>query len=211
MNYELEKIRYMKEKLVTLEATISKLKRDDLEKAEKEQCISVMEDFVRLMIQETDDRLREADSLHGQTYERRRENMRKEFVMKDTRALIVDDNEINDYIVREMLKQFHVEADVALSGEQAVELYSNNQYDLVFMDYQMPPGIDGCETVRRIRRMGERGKNQLIIGLTANTVEDFKAGLNEQNVELILFKPVKMDQIALILQKELANKIDREK
>lgn len=74
----------------------------------------------------------------------------------------------------------------------------------------MPPGIDSVETVRRIRQLGDRGKKQLIIGLTANTIDEFKNGLNKYNVELIIFKPIKHQQMALILQKELADKIEKQ-
>lgn len=129
--------------------------------------------------------------------------------MKETKVLIVDDNEINNYVLEQMLKRFDIDVDIAKSGEEAIDKFMVNEYDLVFMDYLLPPGIDGIETVRRIRNLSERGKKQFIIGLTANTMEEFQKGLNENNVELILLKPIKFQQMAVILQKELPDKVIR--
>lgn len=129
------------------------------------------------------------------------------FTMKETRALIADDDENNTDIVSQILKQFNIEVDTAKNGEEAVELYKQKKYDVIFMDYLMPPGINGIEAVRQIRSMGKRGEKQLIIGLSADIMEEFKKGLNQYNVEIILFKPVKHQQIAVILKNELPEKI----
>lgn len=130
------------------------------------------------------------------------------FTMKDTRVLIVDDNEINNCVVEQMLSRFDIEVDTASSGEEAICMFKENDYDMILMDYLMPPGIDGIETVRRIRECGEKGEKQLIIGLTANDSYVFKRGLNKYNVELILMKPVKYQQMSLILQKEIPAKVN---
>ena len=109
-----------------------------------------------------------------------------------------------------MLKRFDIDVDIAKSGEEAIDKFMVNEYDLVFMDYlSARQGIYGIETVRRIRNLNERGKKQFIIGLTANTMEEFQKGLNENNVELILLKPIKFQQMAVILQKELPDKVIR--
>lgn len=174
---------------------------------EKTQCIEAMRDNIEIMVAQIED----AHRRHGEN-SINISNYNKKWsidtiTMKDTRVLIVDDNEINNYVVEQMLKKFKVQVDIALSGETAIEMFKQNEYDLILMDYLLPPGIDGVETVRRIRELGERGEKQLIIGLTANTIEEFKEGLNKYNVELILFKPVKYQQMAVIFQKELPDKI----
>lgn len=180
-----------------------------LKKANVEEirCTTAMRDNIDIMLKQMD----EISDIYGRIsgYERResRITVASSFVMKGTRALITDDNEVNNNIVSQMLKQFNIEVDTAKNGEEAVELFKQKEYDMVLMDYLMPPGIDGVETVRRIRNLGHRGENQLIIGLTANIAEEFKKGLNKYNVELILFKPVKYNQIAVILQNELPDKI----
>lgn len=130
------------------------------------------------------------------------------FTMKDTKILLVDDNEVNNYVIKQMLSELNVQVDMALNGEEAVDMFKKNDYDMVLVDYLMPPGIDGIETIRRIRECGEKGKNQLIIGLKTDENEVFREGLNKHNVELILFKPVKYQQISVILQREFPHKIN---
>lgn len=127
------------------------------------------------------------------------------FTMKNTRALVIDDNEISNYIIQQMLEQFGIQVDIAMSGIEGVEMYNNNDYDVVFVDYIMPD-MDGIETATAIRNT-EKGKKQLMIGLTASTVPVFKSGLNELGIELILFKPVKKEQMAFILYHELKDKV----
>ena len=117
------------------------------------------------------------------------------FHMRDTRALVVTN----------ILDSYGVKADIALSGKEAIELFEDNEYDIVFMDYVMPD-MDGIETTGRLREM-KNGKDQLIIGITASTVPKFKEGLNKLGVELIIFKPIKQEQIGFILSKELSNKV----
>lgn len=127
------------------------------------------------------------------------------FKMKDTRALVVDDNEISNFVVANILESYGVEVDIALSGKEAIKLFENNVYDIVFMDYIMPD-MNGIDTTAGIRKM-KNGKEQLIVGITASTVPKFKEGLNSLGVELIIFKPIKQEHIGFILSKELSDKV----
>ena len=195
-------LKYMQELL----ERINKLEDNGIERT---QCMQAMWDNIDILLSQMnkmDIALKEIStdskcSTHSDFLE--------SFRMKDMKVLIVDDNEINNYVVGQMLSKFGIEVDVATSGEEALSKFSDNRYDIILMDYLMPPGIDGVETVKRIREMGEKGKEQFIIGLTANTIEEFKEGLNKYGVELILFKPVKYQQMKVILQKEFPNKISQ--
>ena len=122
------------------------------------------------------------------------------------RVLLVDDNEINNFMTKHMLEEYGVEVDIALSGEEGLLLYNKNSYDIVFMDYMLP-GMNGIEAVHEIRKCGERGKNQMIIGISAYVMEVFKNELNKLGVELLLMKPVKAEQMGIILLKDFKHKI----
>lgn len=124
--------------------------------------------------------------------------------MKDTKALVIDDNDISNYLMVKMLEQLGVSVDVAESGYEGIKACKNNDYDIIFVDYIMPD-MDGVETVEHIRNIDD-GKNRLIIGITASVVSEFKEGLNRNGTEIILFKPVKKQQIAFILYQELRDK-----
>lgn len=174
---------------------------------EKIQCIEFIRDNIEILMAQIEEIQEYYDEQNKRIDYSSIKKFTDSFVMSDTRILIVDDNEINNYVVEQMLKRFKVEVDIALSGEEAIELFEQKDYDLILMDYLLPPGINWVETVKRIRESGKKGENQLIIGLTSNTIDEFKEGLNKYNVELILFKPIKYQQMAVILQKELADKV----
>lgn len=200
----------MRNNLHSLRGLIDKLDEKDTEKAEKKECIEAMRDFVKVLLTKTDGITQycsnERDTIDSYTRIRPQTN----FKMINTKALLVDDNEINDYVVAQTLNKFNIKTDIALTGERAIELFEQNDYDFILMDYLMPPGMNGVDTVAKIRSMGERGEKQLIIGLTAHTVNEFKEGLNRYGVELIIFKPIELQQIKVILQQELPHKIRAE-
>jgi CheY-like chemotaxis protein len=66
------------------------------------------------------------------------------------RILVVEDNELNLKLVRDVLTHAGYEVLEARSGEQGVEVAAESKPDLILMDLQLP-GIDGTETLRRLR------------------------------------------------------------
>ncbi len=69
------------------------------------------------------------------------------------RVLVVDDNEVNVFVISGFLKKWGVEFDVAVGGREAVERVKEREYDLVLMDLHMPGG-DGVTATREIRALG---------------------------------------------------------
>ena len=188
---------------------VEKIEKHSDKDIESVQCIESLRDNIDILKKQIEEIKERFILLHMNTHMSNFKLFTEAFTMKETKVLIVDDNEINNYVLEQMLKRFDIDVDIAKSGEEAIDKFMVNEYDLVFMDYLLPPGIDGIETVRRIRNLNERGKKQFIIGLTANTMEEFQKDLNENNVELILLKPIKFQQMAVILQKELPDKVIR--
>ncbi|OUS26257.1 hypothetical protein A9Q99_18670 [Gammaproteobacteria bacterium 45_16_T64] len=100
----------------------------------------------------------------------------------DASILLVEDNEINQELVKEIFKDVKVFPDIAFNGLEAVEKVKLKDYDLVFMDIQMPL-MDGLQATKRIRE--EYPKEELtIVAMTANaSPEDRKrcvdAGMND--------------------------------
>ena len=110
-----------------------------------------------------------------------------------TDVLLVEDNEINQEVIREILEGFGVKVTVADNGAQAVEMVRHGDYGLVFMDMQMPV-LDGLDATREIRKLP--GRSALpIVAMTANAmIEDrarcLAAGMNDH-----LSKPVEPDEL----------------
>ncbi len=119
------------------------------------------------------------------------------------RVLVVDDNDINLRVTEGILKLFDINAILAHSGKEAIELLKDQDIDIVFMDHMMPE-MDGVETTEIIRRIGgEYWKNLPIIALTANVVNDAKKMFLESGFQDFLSKPVSFKSIEGVLRKWL--------
>ena len=89
-------------------------------------------------------------------------------LLRGTRVLLVEDNEINQEVAIGLLEDANIFVDLAENGEQAVRMIQTNDYDVVLMDMQMPV-MDGVAATRIIR--SERRYQDLpIIAMTANAL-----------------------------------------
>jgi PAS domain S-box-containing protein len=108
---------------------------------------------------------------------------------KPVRVLMAEDNSINQFAARNILKKWNVEMDIADTGEIAFDLMGQNEYDLVLMDIYMP-GMDGYETTRKIRsEMPDGKKNIPIIALSAAVLEEEISGARKAGVDDVVSKP----------------------
>jgi signal transduction histidine kinase/DNA-binding response OmpR family regulator len=117
----------------------------------------------------------------------------------DTKILVVDDNTINLKVACGLLHLYNITADSATSGQQAIDLINQKQFDLVFMDHKMPE-MDGVEATKKIREMGITIP---IIALTANAVTGVKETLLESGMSDVLTKPIIRSELNYILKKWL--------
>lgn len=108
--------------------------------------------------------------------------------IRGARVLLVDDNQVNQQVAAELLKEAGLLTDFAGNGQEAVAAVSSTDYDLVFMDIQMPV-MGGYEATTLIRGMA-RYAELPIIAMTAHALsgvreECLAAGMNDY-----LSKPV---------------------
>ncbi|ROZ68994.1 response regulator [Ramlibacter sp. WS9] len=108
--------------------------------------------------------------------------------IRGARVLLVEDNDINQMVAREILEQSGLQVEVAGDGQVALDMVQRSRFDLVFMDMQMPV-MDGVAATRAIRRIPTLAKLP-IIAMTANAMEQdrqlcIEAGMNDS-----LTKPI---------------------
>ncbi|MBA2674561.1 response regulator [Ramlibacter sp.] len=120
------------------------------------------------------------------------------------RVLLVEDNDINQEVARELLRDAGIAVDVAEHGEAALAMLVAADYDLVFMDMQMPV-MDGVTATREIRRL-PRFDHLPIVAMTANAMERERRLCIEAGMDGYLAKPIDLGALAAVLQRWLPNR-----
>ncbi len=119
------------------------------------------------------------------------------------RALLVEDNPVNRMVAETMLTQFGIEVHAAENGLEALELYEQWPYDMIFMDLQMPV-MDGLEATTIIRQQEhDSGKHTPIIALTANAMEGDRERCLEGGMDGYLAKPITLERLGAEIERVL--------
>lgn len=120
------------------------------------------------------------------------------------RILIVDDHPQNRAVARLVLQQFGVETEEAEDGWSALERLAAGKFDLVLLDRQMP-GLDGAETLARIRAAAAPWRDVPVIALTGKATDEDRHRAQELGVDGYVVKP--FDSGAL--EREIARVLSR--
>jgi signal transduction histidine kinase/CheY-like chemotaxis protein/HPt (histidine-containing phosphotransfer) domain-containing protein len=115
------------------------------------------------------------------------------------RVLVAEDDPINQRVISRQLAHLGVQADIAQTGREALEMWMENKnYSLILTDLHMPV-MDGYELTRRIRSLESDNEHIPIVALTANAVtgetfEAYKAG-----IDLYLTKPILLVDLSVAI------------
>lgn len=107
---------------------------------------------------------------------------------RGVRVLLVEDNEINQQVARELLEGASLSVTVASDGTEALRLLSRERFAITLMDIQMP-GMDGLETTRRIRTQLHL-TDMPIIAMTAHAMASDRAASLEAGMNDHVNKPI---------------------
>lgn len=118
-------------------------------------------------------------------------------------ALVVDDNEINRMILTDMLKNMGFTVDQASDGFGAIDKVAQQHFDVLLLDISMP-GIDGIETLHRVRALDVAWKDLPAIAVTAHAAPQDHAHILKAPFAKLLVKPVHGDQLRSLLAEVLA-------
>jgi two-component system, sensor histidine kinase and response regulator len=108
--------------------------------------------------------------------------------LRGARILLVEDNEINQQVARELLEDAGLVVEVADNGQIALHLAHKAPFDLVFMDMQMPV-MDGVTATREMRKL-EPLANLPIVAMTANAMEQDRRRCMDAGMNDFLVKPI---------------------
>lgn len=129
--------------------------------------------------------------------------------LKGKNILVVDDIEINRMILTKILNKLEATCDTAENGQEAVQKFEKSkpgEYDIIFMDIQMPI-MDGYESTRKIRASSHPSAKQVaIIAMTANAFNDDVTEALESGMDAHIAKPVVVDQLKATVSEVLHHK-----
>ncbi len=113
--------------------------------------------------------------------------------------LLVEDIIINQKVALGLMSNFGLRIDVANNGQEALDMFNKNSYDLILMDCQMPV-MDGYEATKKIREINE---TITIIALTANALASDRIKCTQAGMSDYLAKPFNRGQLIEILSRWL--------
>ena len=120
------------------------------------------------------------------------------------RILVAEDNPVNQKFLSLMLARLGYQAKFCDNGQQALEALVQAEFDLVLMDIHMPV-MDGISATRAIRAMAGPKSQIPIIALTADVLQDAKDQAKAAGVSAFIAKPIKPEELELVINNMLAS------
>lgn len=119
------------------------------------------------------------------------------------RVLVAEDNVNNQMLIEILLKKLGLESTIVSDGEQAIEMYKKEKFDLILMDINMPL-MDGISATKEIIALKDSFYDIPIVALTANSIAGDKERYLSEGMDDYLSKPIEFDKLIIILKKYLA-------
>jgi signal transduction histidine kinase/ActR/RegA family two-component response regulator len=119
---------------------------------------------------------------------------------KGLRVLLVEDHPINQKLAINLIERAGHHVTLAQNGEEGLHAAMQNDFDLVFMDMQMPV-MDGLEATRAIRAhaLDQSKKRVPIVAMTANAMPSDRQACEDAGMDGFLSKPFKANELRAIL------------
>jgi signal transduction histidine kinase/ActR/RegA family two-component response regulator len=123
------------------------------------------------------------------------------------RALIVEDNVINQKVLFKLLEKIEINSDIANNGKEAVMLFDQNEYDIIFMDLHMPE-MDGFEATAKIQESNKYKKGAIpIIAVTASAFDEDKVKAISKGMDDFITKPIILKNLEETIIKQINLKV----
>ena len=116
--------------------------------------------------------------------------------------LLVEDNDLNQRLMKISLSRYHYNVTIAVNGLEGVQMFKNQKFDLILMDIMMPI-MDGFEATNEIRILESQDKSlghTPIIAFTANTINNDREKCVNGGMDDIIEKPFDINKFREILK-----------
>ncbi len=120
------------------------------------------------------------------------------------RILLVDDNRVNQFLGKRLLKNIGIEnVDLSSNGLDALAKIAESDYDVLLTDIEMP-GMTGYELSRSIRLQNKTtSQKMLIVALTGNASDEDKSKATESGIDVFITKPYSPEDLLNVFEKYL--------
>lgn len=120
--------------------------------------------------------------------------------------LVAEDSEVNQFIIRELLMNMEMQVEVVSNGQEAVEAFKRQTFDLVLMDIQMPvmDGVEAALLIRELQRDCAMNPRCVIAGLSAHAMKGDRERFLANGMDDYLTKPISSESIRQLLIKVAA-------
>lgn len=116
------------------------------------------------------------------------------------KILIAEDNLMNQKVIQKMLERFDLKSEIVNNGKEVLDKLSEQSYDLILMDMEMPV-MDGLESTEKIRSSLAEFDQPIIVAITANAFPEDRERCFEAGMDDFIAKPVSLDAISTMLRK----------
>jgi PAS domain S-box-containing protein len=125
----------------------------------------------------------------------------KESRKRAVKILVAEDNPVNQLVAKKIMEKLGYRSDLAANGAEAIDALSKTNYDIVFMDCQMPV-MDGYEATREIRSRDSEVLNHsvIVVAMTANALKGDREICIKAGMDDYITKPVTPAAISQILE-----------
>ncbi len=122
------------------------------------------------------------------------------------KVLVVDDNEMNLKVAKNLLGLFGINAELANSGQVALYRCKRDHFHLILLDHMMPK-MDGKETLERMKKEELIDENTKVIALTANAIQGAEEDYLKSGFDGYISKPIEMTTLEKALKKYLPDEV----
>jgi len=152
--------------------------------------------------------LKSLDVVHEETKELIETPVSNRRMFESLDVLVAEDNAINQKLIKNVLNGLGIEVTIANNGEEALNYRMHHEYDMIFMDIQMPV-MGGIEATEKIMEYEEKNRKHHIpiVALTANALQGDREKYLNAGLDNYLSKPIELDKLRTLLLEYFSNKV----